>query len=556
MNVDKINTLKSVLITLAGLILMSCGGDEHKGYDKEIKTLFDQVDEEINKSEVYQKEKEKRIERIRSAFRKESDNRDRMRLGYQLIEEYESFNSDSAIYYVNLNMQNPLVSGNQRRTNEMLIKKADITAHAGLFNEAEHLLASVNSSLLDSILLQKYYHAYCDLYQYKAEYNSEGEYLPEIEQLRSLYTDSVTSVSPPNSMPYIINEAGTLTRNGKTDEAEEMLKNKIKEFHSGERNYSILASLLAYVYKEKGDRENYIKYLGQSVISDIQGSVKENMAIRALATECFEEGDINRAERYLRQSFADANFYAARMRNAQSSRMLPVIGEAYAHEQKKLHHELSLFIIFISILAFGFILISVFALMQVVRVKRTNRKTEGMLEEVSRLSEKLTSVNEELSKANSDLTSSNALKEEYAVLFMEYCSLAISALHHYQQSLKVAAAQGNMNNLVKKIESANIESKTLSEFYSKFDEAILNLYPQFVENFNSLLRPEERISVKVKDGLNTELRVFALIRIGITDSEKIAKFLRCSVSTVYTYRSKMKKRALNPDTFEEDVDRI
>lgn len=335
-----------------------------------------------------------------------------------------------------------------------------------------------------------------------------------------------------------------------------MLLEKLGNYSSGDRNYSILSSILADIYKQKGDKENYSKYICNTVISDIQGSIKENMAIRALATECYDEGDLERADRYLRQSFADANFYSARLRNAQSSRMLPVIGEAYTTHQKSTQHQLRLLVIFISILAAGFILISIFALVQVRKVRAVNRRTKEMLDEVSTLSSRLKDVNSELSETNQNLQGAYAMQKEYSVLFLEYCSLAISALQQYQQSLKVAVAQGNLETIRKKIESPNIENKTLAEFYSKFDEAILNIYPNFVEKFNSLLKPEDRIELKPKEGLNTELRVFALIRIGITDSEKIANFLRCSLTTIYTYRSKTKKKAINPDKFDEDLMRI
>lgn len=552
------NFIKSILtfplISFIGLSV-SCGSDKYK-LEKSNHELFDMVDYEIDQSDKYQEEKERKIDFIKAQFLNETDNTVKSILCNSLIAEYESFISDSALYYVNLNLKNPVVSSDDKKVAELLIKKADIAAHAGLFHEAENLLSSINSAQLDTALLQKYYYAYCDLYQYEVEYNDAHEYTPMLVNLREQYVDSVKSVSHPNSVIYIINEASAQTRSGETAKAEDMLLKKIGEFKSGDRNYSILSSLLAYVYRTAGDTENYRKYLAKTVISDIQGAIKENMAIRALATECFEEGDLERADRYLRQSFSDANFYAARMRNAQSSRMLPVIGEAYTTQQKKLNHELRLLVIFISILAFGFIVISIFALIQVKKVRAINRKTKGMLDEVSALSDQLSEVNKELSTANRDLKTSNKIRGEYGALFMEYCSLAISSLQQYQQSLKVAATQGNLQNLVKKIESGNIENKTLKEFYSKFDEAILNIYPNFVENFNSLLIPEERISLKPNEGLNTELRVFALIRIGINDSEKIAKFLRCSLTTVYTYRSKMKKRAIDPENFEESLENI
>lgn len=140
---------------------------------------------------------------------------------------------------------------------------------------------------------------------------------------------------------------------------------------------------------------------------------------------------------------------------------------------------------------------------------------------------------------------------------MEYCSSAISTLQHYQKSLRVLTAQGgNRAALMKKLESSETADKLLKNFYMKFDEAILNIYPSFVDKFNRLLKPDETVVLKAGELLNTELRLFALIRLGIEDSTKIAEFLRCSISTIYTYRSKMRKRAIKPDTFETDVKKI
>ena len=526
---------------------------EKPSYSKVIADQYDELDKEIQNSRIYEEQKEKRIETLKQRIAEENSEALKKELTDWLISEYEAYISDSALFYINKNLANPLVIEDKNLKNSLLIKKADIAAHAGLFNESYQILESINKHDLDKSLLENYYVAYTGLYQYESEYATNSEYTHRYEQLREKYIDSVGRIAAPLSINYVVNQAAALSRKGQSKEAEEMLFESLGRYPSGDRNYSILASILADVYKNKGDKENFQKYITLSAISDIKGAVKENMAIRAVATECYEAGDLERADRYLRKSFADANFYSARMRNAQSSRMLPVIGEAYNSHQKSLNHQLRILIIFISILALGFILIAVFAFLQVKKVKNVNQKTKRMLDEVSMLSKQLSVVNGELSIANNELKESNTIKEEYAVLFMEYCSLAISTLQKYQQTLKVAAAQGNMANLIKKIDSATFESKIISEFYSRFDEAVLNLYPQFVDKFNALLRQEERITLKPKEGLNTEMRVFALIKIGITDSEKIAKFLRCSITTVYTYRSKMRKKALDPDSFEADI---
>lgn len=543
-----------MIVFIMAFTLIAC--KDSKRHNKENLNQYALIDEEIEKVPIYDKIKEERIKDLKNRLHQDPSPQLEVELNDWLIKEYESYISDSALYYINKNLENPLVKDNENQRIRLLIKKADVAAHAGLFGESADILSDIHSGSLDSTLLENYYSAYCDLYQYQSEYATNSEYASQHEKLRELYIDSIGLVAPPTSMNYIVNRAASAARNGNFQEAEKMLSENLNKYKSGDRNYSILSSILADIYRQKGDEYNYTNYIGKSVISDLRGAIKENMAMRALATVCFEEGDLERAERYLRQSFADANFYAARMRNAQSSRMLPIIGEAYNQQQKRSNHQLSLFVIFISILAFGFILISILALLQVKKIRASNKETKKMLDEVSNLSTKLSTVNEELKKANEELLQSNNIKEEYGALFMEYSALAISALQQYQQSLKVAAVQGNMNQLLKKIESAQIENKTLEGFYLKFDEAILNIYPNFVEKFNSLLKPEDKIELKPKENLNTELRVFALIRIGINDTEKIAQFLRCSISTVYTYRSKIRKRAINPESFEQDLMKI
>lgn len=254
---------------------------------------------------------------------------------------------------------------------------------------------------------------------------------------------------------------------------------------------------------------------------------------------------------------ADANFYSALMRNAQSSKMLPVIDEAYASSQNQLTGRLRTMVWVSSVLSCVLVIACVLILTQFKKLRRANRRVCAINGELSDLTEQLQSANDELEKRNNDLRDYNRTKEQYAALFMEYCQSAISTLLQYQQSLRVLAASGGSRTaLLKKLESSATFEQLLKNFYAKFDEAILNIYPSFVEKFNSLLRPDDRMVMKSGELLNTELRLFALIRIGIDDSTKIAQFLRCSISTVYTYRSKIRKRAINPDRFEEDVKNI
>lgn len=533
----------------AALCLAGCRG----GNGRADEPLYDSVDVALARSAEYDIAKEHRIESLRRELDKKLKPVLELEVMERMVDEYESYNSDSALQYVNRYLALPQVTADSSRSLRMTIRKADIVSHAGLYKEALEILEQCRPADTDTALLIEYYNAYSGLYQYQSEYTTDSEFGRVNERMRALYNDSLMAVCRPGSFIYLVVKAPQLVRTGHTDKAEAMMLHAIGDYSPGSREYSILSSILAYIYNDKHDHDNYRRYLALSAISDLQGAVKENMAMRALATALFEDGDIERANRYLKQSFADANFYSARMRNAQSSRMLPVIDEAYNTKQTGMQRQLRWQLLTISILAVILIMAIALILRQFKAVKRAQRHTAAANAELSELSDRLRQANAGLAEMNAHLQASNSTKEEYAAMFMEFCSSTISSVKNYQQSLRVLAAQGSKTALVKKLDSAEIIDKTINEFYQKFDEAVLNIYPGFVDKFNSLLRPGEQVQLRPGELLNTELRVYALIRIGIDDSSKIARFLRCSITTVYTYRSKMRRRALRPDTFETEV---
>ncbi|MDE6278318.1 MAG: hypothetical protein K2M06_09475 [Muribaculaceae bacterium] len=548
--------LLPLLLVLAGLLGACAPVGSNAEADRRIRALYDSVDAEMARSESYRVEKERRIALFRDEMMHESDPGRRLRLSWKLIGEFESYVSDSALHYVNSALASPYVASRPGLRDALLIRKADISSHAGLFSDALAILGSIHPAELDSAELVDYYSTYCGVYQYQSEYAQEGEYKDDYERKRELYTDSLLSVVSPESFIGIVNRAPAMAREGRTDEALRLLHTRLADYEPGSRSYSILASILAYIYKTMGDTENYRRYLVLSTVSDLRGVVKENMAIRELATLNFEEGDLERANRYLKQSFADANFFAARMRNAQSSRMLPVIDDAYSARQARLLQLQRILFAAVSILAVVLIAAIALVLKQMRRAQRANEEVRKANEELSALSAQLREANAELAGSNERLLASDTIKEEYAGRFMEYCSSTLSTLQQYHQGLRVLATQGNRSALVKKLESSEMIDRALKDFYRSFDEAILEIYPSFVEKFNALLHPDEGVALRAGELLNTELRVFALMRIGIDDSEKIARFLRCSITTVYTYRSKIRRRALRPDSFESEVKMI
>lgn len=545
--------MKSIYFFCVLFLLCSCIGRQTSS-SPELQELYSRLDTEISRSDIYEKEKEARISRLKKEYDLTGDSHRRTMIIDSLIYEFAAYNADSTLYYISYNLRRPDLRNHPGEYTRNMIKRLDQYAHAGLFSDALTVINSIPRDSLTEDLLEEYYSACCATYQYLSEYTSEHETSKEYEVKRNIYTDSLKQVVKPGSFNHLVYVMSEKARNGEPAEAIEGIKKHLEEYPSGTREFSILASTLSYICKSNGMDEEYKRYLVLSAISDVQAAVKENMSFREVATVMFEEGDVERANLYLKKSIADANFYSALMRNAQSSKMLPVIDDAYSSLQNGLTKRLRIMVA-VSCLLLVILGITVFYIFKQLRnIRRANEKARRANEELSNLSAKLKEMNSELEERNRELGEYNRTKEEYAGLFMEFCSSAILTLQRYQQSLRVSAAQGgNRAALMKKLESSEISDQLLKNFYVKFDEAILNIYPSFIEKFNALLVPGEQVVLKSGELLNTELRLFALIRIGIDDSAKIAQFLRCSISTVYTYRSKMRKRAVNPEDFEREV---
>ena len=274
--------------------------------------------------------------------------------------------------------------------------------------------------------------------------------------------------------------------------------------------------------------EEYEKYLILSTISDIKASVKENAALPSLAFVLYGQGDITRAYHYIKRSLEDAIFCNARLRTIEISGMLPVIDAAYKLQIERQRRQLVLFLIIVSLL-------SVFLVISVVLIYKQVKK---------------------LSVARRHLRQANHIKEEYIGHFLNLCSLYIEKLDNFRRTVNRKITAGQTEELLKLTKSSQFAGMEQKEFYANFDNAFLHLYPDFVTEFNRLLQPEERFIMKPGELLNTELRIFAIIRLGIDDSSKIANFLHYSINTIYTYRNKVKNKAINRENFEEEIMKI
>lgn len=522
-----------------------------------VDSILVELDNVILHSDSYESEKLSRIEiAYRDARQSELMPETQYEAYRRLYSEYEYYDSDSAIHYINKLID---IATEMRRNdwiNMSIVYKARSLSVAGLYSEAIDLINNVDKSQFSPAQLVEYYKTIENTYVYHSEYAQDSRYSPEYMLKAETYRDSAMAQMRKGTFWHTTSEAQGLIRAGHYLQAIDLLSAHLKDYHPDTREYAVIVSSLAYAYELNNEPEMRMICLAKSAMADIQGVVKENTALRQLAEMLYAKGDIERANKYLKKSLQDANEFNARMRNIQSSKMMPLIDASYQAIVDKQNQHLKIVLTIVGILSL-FLLIAVFYIFrQMKQLRRTGNKLVNVNTELQQLNAELTAVNAKQQQTNTSLTEANVIKEEYIGRFLQLCSTYISEMESYRKMLSRKAATGRADDVFKAIKSTQFINDSLREFYQSFDTSFLNIFPTFVDRFNELLPEDERIVLKQDERLNTELRIFALIRLGITDSQKIASFLRCSITTIYTYRSKLKNRSLHKDNFEAQVMKI
>jgi len=289
----------------------------------------------------------------------------------------------------------------------------------------------------------------------------------------------------------------------------------------------------------------------------MKSAVREYISLRKLAVLLYQEGDIDRAYSYLKLCMDDAVFCNARLRILEILQIFPLINDTYQQKAEKQQEQMKWALVSISLLSI-FLLIAIFYVYkQMKRVAAARHEVIDANKRLKELNEELHRYNLQLKEANHIIAENSYLKEEYIGRYMDQCSVYLEKMDNYRRSLGKIAATGKVDELYKNIKSSKFIEEELKEFYANFDNTFLQLFPTFVEDFNTLLAEGEQIYPKVNERMSTELRIFALIRLGITDSVKIAQFLRYSVTTIYNYRTKVRNKAAGDrDQLEQEVMKI
>ena len=310
-----------------------------------------------------------------------------------------------------------------------------------------------------------------------------------------------------------------------------------------EHEKAICAWTLSEAYKKTGDKAMEKENLLISAISDLKSSVREYISLRQLALVLYEEGDLDRAYEFMTIAVEDAAKRNARQRIIELNDTYPMINGIYVETVRNQKKSLERYIAIITVMALLLVGMLFYMRRQMVKIAKARREVEEAYNRQNKLTEELRASNEKLTDANNAIAEISELKEVYIGRYMDQCLTYIEKLDTYRKTMGKLVNSGKTSELKSLLKSSTVVDDELKAFYDQFDKTFLSLFPTFVEEFNSLLLPEEAILPKKEGALNTELRIYALIRLGITDSDKIAKFLRYSLTTIYNYRTKVRNKA-------------
>jgi hypothetical protein len=528
-------------------------------------SILQVLEYELSRKDDYARKKEKSIEEKKRMLEiPDLMPRQLYAINRQIYTEYKTYQTDSAFLYLKNNLMLVGQLHNEPRMYETTLDLSYLYWQSGRFFESIRNLESLDRSRFNRMpadLLCNYYEAYKQLYRYYA--NAQVDRKNEYYYLSNLYRDSLIQIVPPDSKQYRVLTAEKLADANRTREAEAILLDLLSQSTSDDHEQAMFANILAGIYRKEGNQSMQKKYYALSAIGDIRNAVRENTSMQALALILYQEGDINRAYRYIQSSMNDAQFCNARFRTYEIAKIFPIIDSAYQAKAAKQQMELKLYLLLAGILLLFLIIAIVNAYRQMRRIVgirrelfRANLKLQRLNTDLQNSNTQLHDLNKELMHVNRKLSESNLIKETYLGKFIDLCSIYIEKMDSYRRSLNRTAGAGKVEELYAALKSTKFIDHEWSVFYTHFDATFLLLYPTFIRDFNALFPEEDRQHLKSGELLNTELRIYALIRLGINDNAKIALFLRCSLATIYTYRSRIKRKSVPKDSLEEQILKI
>jgi len=516
------------------------------------------LDKNITSCKIYSDKKDIRIRTLKEKLHlNQLPNETTYHLQESLYKEYKSYICDSAIFYLNKNIELAQQINDSYKLNESIIKLSYLLSSSGMYMEAIDVLKMVNKSSLSKEQLMNYFIAYDHVYGELGYYTQNHKIGTHYTLLSKMYKDSIYQIASPDSEIYLSMEETRLRDEGKLQEALAINDKRLSQVTINSPEYAALMYYRALIFREQKEQDKYIRCLSLSSIADIRSAIKDHASLWMLAQALLDRGDLERAYQYMNFSWTESKFYNARLRAWQSADDLSLIDDTYQLMLRQRNSELKKYIIIVSFLSLLLFIALCYIYRQVKHLRTARQNLLKVNTQLENLNKELQKINFSLQTANKDLAESNQIKEVYIARFIKLCSTYVDRLDTYRRMVHKKVLTNQITELLHLTRSNSILEEALNELYENFDSAFLNLFPNFIEQFNSLLQENEQIRPKKNNTLNTELRIFALIRLGITDSSQIAEFLHYSVNTIYNYRAKVKNKArISREDFEEVIANI
>ena len=477
--------------------------------------------------------------------------RDRYAAALHLYNEFQKFQLDSALRYSDRLETYARQLGDPQRINAARLIRCKNLIFLGMYKAAADQLEAIpaHGPEFDSV---DYYNCYLKLYHTMAQTAMAGPLQREYRRLKGLYRDSVLLVVDRNRLTC------TLMRHDKRYEEGGDPQESIRELNAffsrndnSTPNKAVIANSLADAYGRLGDDEQRLRYLTLTAIYDLEVPSLAYSALPRLADLLFRRGDLVRANRYITRSLDDAIDCNSVNRILIASRTMTEINQSFMQEIARHQHRLYLLLA----VATGTILLLTGILVFTLRQKRTIKQLQTQHandnERLRELNERLSVINRQQETINDELSKANTVKDKYIRHYMQLSTLYINKLERFRVQLFKTFNTHGLDRLLRELRSPSSTEREYKAFFNEFDTVFLSIYPDFIEQINALLHETERLK---STKLNTEFRLLAVIRLGITDNAQIAQFLHISINTVYTYRNRLRNAAtIPPQEFEKRI---
>ena len=526
--------------------------------------LYRSLDEAIVQAPDFVKKREQRIDVIKQRLQNVANDEERYKLTCNLFNEYMPYKSDSAAKYIYEAILLAEKRGNKSQLCHTRSLLAFLCSSTGQYVESKQILDSTDISGVDREALGQFYKSLAHVYGEMAYYSNIPKLKNEFFAKQDEYTEKIYETLPPSHDFYLQRKEQECYKKGDIEGALRYNDKRLENVSPDSHEFAIVAFYRTMDLRMAGRPKEALSWLTKSAICDVHNAVMDQGSLWELANLLAQEGQLERARVYINFAWECANTYSTHMRSWQISPILSSIDRQYQNEIEHTNSMLTNMTIAVSILL---LILAVLLLYEYRRrrqlkeahneLSEKNAQTKSLNEELLQANLALDDTNRQLKTLISQLNEQTRVKEVYVGRFMSLCSDYIDKIDDFRKRVNRMVKGREYEELYRMTKSTDMKTQEIEDLCANFDNAFLHLFPNFITDFNALLRPEEQIEVPGEYKLNTTLRIFALIRLGIDDSSRIAKFLHYSVNTIYNYRARVKGAAITRrDDFETRVKNI